>query len=71
MLVITGKGRAVEDAALEFYAFMSQPERGVLRRNVPRWLAEPELRPLIVGFTTAVAHHGGEGAFYIELRRNK
>jgi DNA-nicking Smr family endonuclease len=35
---------------------------------VPRWLAEPDLRPYIVSFTTAAAKHGGEGALYVHLR---
>ena len=43
-------------------------DRGVLRRNVPRWLAEPELRMIVVGYTSAHARHGGEGAFYVQLR---
>ena len=44
-------------------------ERGVLRRNVPRWLAEPELAGIVIGFTTAAVNHGGEGALYVHLRR--
>ncbi len=46
-------------------------ERGVLRRNVPRWLAEPELAGIVVGFTTAAIHHGGEGALYVQLRNRE
>ena len=46
-------------------------ERGVLRRAVPRWLAEPDLRPLVVSYTTAALHHGGEGALYIQLRARR
>jgi len=41
----------------------------VLKRNVPRWLDEPDLRPLVVSYTTAAIHHGGEGALYIHLRK--
>jgi DNA-nicking Smr family endonuclease len=40
----------------------------VLRKNVPLWLAEPELRAIVVSFTTAAVPHGGEGALYIQLR---
>ena len=60
ILVVTGKGRGgVED-------------RGVLRRLVPLWLAEPRLSPLIVAFGEAGRGHGGEGALYIHLRnRNR
>ena len=42
---------------------------GVLRRQVPLWLALPDLRELIVGFETAAVQHGGEGALYVRLRR--
>lgn len=59
VLVITGKGRA---SVLE-------PDRGVLRRQVPYWLALPELRSLVVGFEEAGIGHGGEGALYVRLRR--
>ncbi len=62
VLVVTGKGspRARGGAGAE---------RGVLKRQVPLWLALPEFRPLIVGFDDAHAGHGGEGALYVRLRR--
>ena len=41
----------------------------VLKRNVPRWLAEPELAAIVVGFTEAAVSHGGEGALYVHLRK--
>ncbi len=66
VLVITGKGgprRARDDDG------MGLSERGVLKRNVPMWLAEPELRAIIVSFTAAAIPHGGEGALYIQLRK--
>jgi DNA-nicking Smr family endonuclease len=68
VLVITGKGaaaRTAQDERLERDGI----ERGVLRRNVPRWLAEPELGGIIIGFTTAAINHGGEGALYVNLRK--
>ena len=42
---------------------------GVLRRQVPHWLALPELRETIVGFESAAIQHGGDGALYVRLRR--
>ncbi len=57
VLVITGKGK-IGDA-----------ERGVLRRQVPQWLALPEFRTLVVGFEEAHVGHGGEGALYVRVRR--
>ena len=61
-LVVTGKGSGRGDAA---------NERGVLRRQVPLWLALPEFRPLVVGFEDAHVGHGGQGALYVRLRRRR
>jgi len=66
VLVITGKG-GPQTPRDDDYGW-SSPERGVLRKNVPMWLAEPELRAIVVSFTTAAVPHGGEGALYIQLR---
>jgi DNA-nicking Smr family endonuclease len=57
VLVITGKGAG------------DDPERGVLRHQVPHWLALPELRSLVVGFEEAGRGHGGAGALYVRVRR--
>jgi DNA-nicking Smr family endonuclease len=57
VLVITGKGK------------LGDSERGVLRRQVPQWLALPEFRALVVGFEEAHIGHGGEGALYVRVRR--
>ncbi len=71
VLVITGKGaptgRPADDEP--FWMVGSDGERGVLKRNVPRWLGEPDLRAVVVSYTTAAIRHGGEGALYIHLRR--
>lgn len=56
VLVITGKGRR-------------NGEGGVLRRQVPQWLALPEFRSFVVGFEDAHIAHGGEGALYVRLRK--
>jgi len=61
-LVVTGKG-------IRANAHDAVSERGVLRRQVPLWLALPEFRPLIVGFEEAHVSHGGQGALYVRLRR--
>jgi DNA-nicking Smr family endonuclease len=59
VLVITGKGMRG----------LSDEERGVLRRQVPLWLRSPQLRETVLGFEPAGPAHGGEGAFYVRLRR--
>jgi DNA-nicking Smr family endonuclease len=64
VIVITGKGaRADRDAADWFH------ETGVLRRLVPHWLREPDLRSTVLGFEEAGPGHGGAGALYVRLRR--
>lgn len=44
---------------------------GVLKRRLPGWLAEHELRTLVSGFAQAHRTHGGAGAFYVFLRSPK
>lgn len=44
---------------------------GVLRQQTPHWLATPELRALTIGYESAHARHGGDGALYIRLRRQR
>jgi len=69
VLVITGKGlpsRSRDDDAERQFG---EVPRGVLKRNVPMWLSEPEVRGLIVSFTEAAVEHGGSGALYVHLRR--
>ncbi len=57
-LVITGKG-GFGDA------------RGVLREAVPRWLNEGDLRPRVLSCAWAQPKHGGAGALYVLLRRQR
>ena len=54
VLVITGKGPGGD---------------GVLRRQVPEWLAAPHLRPIVAGLSEAHRRHGGAGALYVALKR--
>jgi DNA-nicking Smr family endonuclease len=42
---------------------------GVLRQRLPDWLSAPDLRPLLAGFAQAHRRHGGEGAWYVFLKR--
>ena len=56
VLVITGKGQQGE---------------GVIRRNFLRWIDMPEARHIISGVSQAHQRHGGAGAWYVFLRKNK
>jgi DNA-nicking Smr family endonuclease len=62
VLVITGKGSGKDG---------DPGGRGVLRRQLPQWLALPEFRALVIGFEQAHIAHGGEGAWYISVRRSR
>jgi DNA-nicking Smr family endonuclease len=44
---------------------------GVLHTLLPRWLAEADFRGLVVGASPAHVRHGGNGAFYVALKRNR
>jgi DNA-nicking Smr family endonuclease len=68
VLVVTGKGSHRQSSG---GARDDGRERGVLKRQVPMWLALPEFRPLIVAFDDAHVGHGGEGALYVRLRRGR
>jgi DNA-nicking Smr family endonuclease len=62
VLVITGKGgSAREDGS----------ERGVLKRQVPQWLRLPEFRRFVLGFEDAHHRHGGAGALYLRIKRQR
>ncbi|MAI91027.1 Smr/MutS family protein [Ponticaulis sp.] len=54
ILVITGKGRG---------------GTGILRTRFLEWIAEPGFKSHISGFSRANQKHGGDGAFYLFLRK--
>lgn len=58
LLVVTGKGD-------------SRQEGGVLRRMLPLWLDEGRHRDAILTLRSAHRQHGGEGAYYLMLRRRR
>ncbi len=65
VLVITGKGRDRDEGG-------PIPVRhGVLRHQLPHWLSQPPLSHLILQVTSAHLRHGGTGAYYVYLRRNR
>lgn len=56
VLVVTGKG---------------SQGFGVLRAQVPRWLNQSPVRERILGFSYAQPRHGGDGALYVLIRRQR
>lgn len=59
LLVITGRGKRTDGGA------------GTIKESLPHWLNGPRLRPLVLAFTAAKPRHGGEGAFYVLLRKKR
>jgi DNA-nicking Smr family endonuclease len=59
VLIITGKGQE------------SEGKTGVIKDQLPRWLNMPDLRPKILGFSLSRPQHGGNGAFYVMIKKKK
>ena len=67
VLVITGKGGR-GDQSLNGW----RSERvGVLRTMAPEWLRQPPLGGLVTAVYQAHRRHGGDGALYVYLRKNR
>lgn len=65
VLVITGKGKTRRDDG-------PIPQRpGLLRHNVPQWLAHPMLAQAVLQVAEAHTRHGGGGAYYVYLRKTR
>ncbi|HEV2302111.1 MAG TPA: Smr/MutS family protein, partial [Stellaceae bacterium] len=58
VLVVTGRGLAPDGP-------------GILKRSVPRWLEESQMRRHILAVAGAQPRHGGAGALYLLLRRRR
>jgi DNA-nicking Smr family endonuclease len=43
---------------------------GVLRAQLPLWLGQSELQPLVAGANEAHVRHGGGGAFYVVIKKH-
>lgn len=58
LLVITGKGNR------------SKSEKSI-KAMIGEWLNTPIIRPYVLRFSIASKYHGGEGAYYVLIRRNR
>lgn len=67
VLAITGKGRG--PGSDELAPIPRRP--GAIRHDLPHWISQPPLRALVLDLRAAHRRHGGDGAFYIYLRRNR
>lgn len=59
LLIITGKGR------------FSPLGIGVLKKQLPAWLKEPDIKQMVLKAVPARQKDGGGGAFYVYLRRKR
>jgi DNA-nicking Smr family endonuclease len=65
ILVITGKGKTRADTD-------PIPSRiGAIKHQVPSWLRAAPLKPAVLQVSEAHVKHGGSGAFYVYLRRQR
>ncbi len=65
VLVVTGKGKDRDEPG------PIPTPLGVLRHRVPQWLSLPPLAQAVLQVTPAHISHGGEGAYYVYLRRSR
>ena len=65
VLVITGKGRDHDDGG------PIPTPRGILRHQVPQWLTTQPLNKHVIQFMPAHLSHGGDGAYYVYLKRQR
>ncbi len=68
LLIITGKGGVMKKDPLRDDALL---ETGVLKRNLKNWLCRPPLDGIVLKVVPAAPRHGGSGAFYVYLRRER
>ncbi len=66
VLVITGKGMA-RHGDVPLYA----QTKGVLKQKTPIWLGEDVFRQYVLKVEQARPEHGGGGAIYVLIRRNR
>lgn len=66
VLIITGKGKISKNALFE-----SKNKSGIIRKSLKSWLYESEASSIILGIISSHINHGGDGAFYIYLKKNK
>ena len=66
--IVTGKGLHSDN---EKNPYISK-DLSILKHSVPEYIKKnKELMKLIIEFKEASSHDGGEGAFYIHLKKNK
>ena len=67
LLIITGKGLKPREPAYPW----DHSTGGVLKAMTPRWLNEAPNRGRVLAITEAQPRHGGSGALYVLIRRQR
>lgn len=70
VLVVTGKGRRSDHGTGPGTGYL-RGEMGVLRAALPHWLNDAGNRHRVLAVATAQPKHGGQGAFYVLLKRHR
>lgn len=65
ILVVTGKGKQRDEGG------PIPVRQGVLRHQVPQWLAMQPMKSVVLQIAQAHISHGGGGAYYVYLRRHR
>ena len=65
IIVITGKGKH------KGFDEFQRPINGVLRKSMPDWVNNSAISQKVLQVTPAQPKHGGDGAFYVYLRRQR
>ena len=66
ILIITGKG-SIKNNKKHGNPHLKE---GILKKSLKSWIYESEMSPNILGIISSHISHGGEGAFYIYLKKN-
>lgn len=69
VLVITGKGTRTKSD--EFFYSSKQDGVGILKSRLPDWISTPPLNEMVLKHVAAHRNHGGGGAFYLYLKRQR
>lgn len=70
--VITGKGtRAVDEDKRSILLAYESGGKHTLREALHDWIKEPDIHPLVASLSRANPHHGGDGAYYIVLKKQR
>ncbi len=64
ILIITGKGMGGNN--LEY---QNMGNRGILRKMLPIWLESANFSTMISGWQISARKHGGDGAYYVRLKK--